>query len=338
MENTTVCDVKQKYGNIEMLRLISAAAVIMIHVVSGAVSGFGSEADPLLVFAMNAFHFALKWAVPVFLMISGYCILGKKEDCTYKWVLPRVGRFASALLVFGFSFAMLERMFVSKRVSLAMIGGSFLDVLNGDLWDHMWYVYCIIGVYLALPVLHSFISAKRENVLWITGLCFFFSIIVPFINRLTGMEMFFYFPFIKHLFYVCFGAMCAKYTITDKKRRNIICIAVFLFAVAAAAIDRNTSGGYYSPWVCLMAMPIFMFFTGIEPRISYEKLRKISQLTWGVYLIHPLFINLIYKLLKFDPFKHVLPLSILLIGAVVSTLSFGTVFVLKKIPFISKML
>ena len=337
MENAdALSNIPKKDSNIELLRIISAVAVIMIHVIGGAVVVAGQK--NAYVSFLPAAHILLKWSVPVFLMISGYCILGKKESCDYKWVLPRVGRFACALVVFGFSFAFLERFYEVRRLSFSLFGGSFLDILNGNLWDHMWYVYCIIGIYLALPVLHAFASKKKENIVLLTALCFVFSVFIPNLNRYTGLKIDFYFPFIKHLFYVCFGALVAKYPFKNDMKIDIVCIFAAVVGAVASVFDGAQSGGYYNIWVCLTAMAIFVFFMRRSFDIPYERIRKISSLTWGAYLIHPLFINIIYKLLKFDPFSMPLVLSLLLVGIVVSAVSFAAVYVLKKIPLVSKML
>ena len=54
-------------------------AVILIHVVSGTVSNATVPLDVRLTGVLHAVHMLMNWSVPVFFMITGYCILGKES-------------------------------------------------------------------------------------------------------------------------------------------------------------------------------------------------------------------------------------------------------------------
>ena len=88
-------------------------------------------------------------------MITGYCLSLKKE-CTYSYCLHHVLKFIKILFTVGLFYSLLEEVFIAKKFSITILGTSILNVFTGNLWDHMWFIYAIIGVYLVMPVLHSF--------------------------------------------------------------------------------------------------------------------------------------------------------------------------------------
>ena len=73
----------RKYS-IDLLRVFSAIAVIIIHTVSSPVANSTVEIDALLLSNLSMIHSLMNWSVPVFFMITGYCLL-KKENCIRPW-------------------------------------------------------------------------------------------------------------------------------------------------------------------------------------------------------------------------------------------------------------
>lgn len=60
--------------------------------------------------------------------------------------------------------------------------------------------------------------------------------------------------------------------------------------------------GYSSPIIAALSVVVFMLFKGLQIDDRWtERLWKIDRLCFGVYLIHPLFINFVYKFLKVTP-------------------------------------
>ena len=152
----------KRKASLDVLRSVAAIAVVVFHV-------FGSSAnnDPLISANLHsiitAASTALQWHVPVFFIITGYLWLQDEKNCTYKNMIPNIRRFIYALITIGFAYAVMERFFETKSFSMALFLNSVADVLSGNLWDHMWYLYAIIGVYLLLPILKKFFAYANEK-------------------------------------------------------------------------------------------------------------------------------------------------------------------------------
>jgi len=318
--------------SIDILRMISAVAVVIIHIISSPVTNRNFEISAKLIINLNLIHTLMNWAVPVFFMITGYCLL-KKKDCTYRYCFSHVLKYVCILFTVGLFYALLEEIFVTNTINFSVFLKSLLNVISGNLWDHMWYVYSIIGIYLVMPVIHHFFQQRENNFIILTILLFVFNILFPTIEQLLpiGVNI----PFGSYLFYVCFGAAIAKIEI-NKIFSYIVYLLGLLSSVWIIMTRNSHSFGYTHLTVCLMAMSIFLFFSQLE--VSSNKLMLcISKCTWGIYLIHPFFINTAIKLLKIDVLSAQPYLRLFALFVIVFIASFLSTYVLRKIPLIKKL-
>ena len=315
----------ERKHSIDLLRVISCLAVVAIHVISGPMSNYSGILDTNLTAILEKTHVLLNWSVPAFFMITGYCIIGK-EEYTYRQCFKHVRKFLVVLATVGFLYALLEEVFIHDTLSISAVLKSLQNVLKGNLWDHMWYLYAIIGVYLVLPVLHAFMSTGKINRYVLTGLLFVFTIFLPSFDKIItiGIEL----PFGGYLFYVCFGGMVAKGDVS-KKQTIFAVIASLLAALFIVLSHEKNDFGYRSLLVCLIAIGIFMFFFEIQMKPN-KLVAVVSQCTFGMYLIHPLFINVVVKMLRIDVLSRMpyIKLTALYVG--ICLISFTVIYIYLK--------
>lgn len=321
----------RKYS-IDILRIISALAVIIIHVVSAPVANAIGTVPASLEQSLHLIHILMKWSVPVFFMITGYCVLSKKE-CSYKYSFSHVGKYIGVLFTVGLFYALLEQVFAFRTFNLDILKISLFNVISGNLWDHMWYVYAIIGVYLVLPVLHSFFQQGEKNIYILTGLLFLFTILVPTVQGIlpVGID----FPFGGYLFYVCFGGLVAKCHISKNVYGcSVICAVISVVYIILTHVTRDF--GYNSLAVAVIAMSVFLLVSKLDIKPN-EIILKVSACTWGIYLLHPFFINIILKLFKIDLLTTLPYLKLVVFLIVIAVMSYVATYILRKIPFIKKL-
>ena len=85
-----------------------------------------------------------------------------------------------------------------------------------------------------------------------------------------------------------------------------------------------------------MAVSIFLLVSKRNIRPG-KLLLGLSACTWGVYLIHPFFINVAVKVLEIDVLSSYAYAKLLALLAAVLVISFGTTYVLRKIPLVKKL-
>ena len=322
----------RKYS-IDILRIISAIAVVIIHVVTAPASNAIAPVDRNLQNILDVVHALCFWSVPVFFMITGYCMMLKKE-CTYQYCFSHVAKFAGVLFTVGLCYALMEEIYVTRTLNLAMILRGLRAVIEGNLWDSMWYVYAIIGIYLVMPVLHSFLNKGKREVLIFTGLLFLFTILLPSAKSwfTIGID----FPVGGYLFYVCAGGAIARFPVRKVSLWTLICaVAVVLYCILVFTgySFSLTWNPYLDPLVCVASVAIFFLVSNLDIR-GNQIIRTFAGCTWGIYLFHPFFLNLILKALHLDLVSSLAWVKLPLLAIILLIFSFGLTYILRRIPVI----
>ncbi|MBY6016368.1 acyltransferase family protein [Halomonas denitrificans] len=137
---------------IHLLRFIAAIAVIAIHVLGPLRGGYGVIPDHQW-FGAVSINALTRWAVPVFMMISGALLLSDTrpfDNRHYlqrrlgKVVVPFIGWTLIYATVGGFSGGQW-----SAPDTLAIIEAS----PNEPVWYHLWFFYDFIPLYFVIPLL-----------------------------------------------------------------------------------------------------------------------------------------------------------------------------------------
>lgn len=325
----------------DILRVVAALSVALYHVLTSAynLDPTVSEQTATLVAALAK---TLLWHVPTFLLITGFLWLSDEKECTYKKVWPAIRRFIIVLFTVGLMFAVMERVFKYRTFALGMIGWSLADVLVGFLWDHMWYVYAIIGIYLVLPVLKPFFKhSSVRSIALLTGLLFVFTVLLKDLENSTGYVFPVSVPMANPAypaFYICAGGLISKLTLP--KKTALIGLITFCLSVISC-------------FLVMMLVPKLEIWTNIFSAISAislflavkilaENIREISWIrciadcSFGIYLFHQFFINVLVKLLRFYPLRSFPVLSVIGSWIAVVLGAFAVTWLLRKIPLIRK--
>lgn len=106
----------RKYS-IDILRILSAIVIIIIHVVTSPVANSTNIIEVSLENNLNLIHNLMLWSVPVFFMITGYCLLLKKE-CTYRYCFSHVLKYIAVLFTVGLFYALLEEVYSVKSINV----------------------------------------------------------------------------------------------------------------------------------------------------------------------------------------------------------------------------
>lgn len=285
----------QRNNSIDLLRVIASVAVIFIHVSTAPVSSTSVAVSGKILNNMELIHILMQWSVPVFFMITGFCMM-QKESCTYSYCFSKILKYIKTLFTVGLFYALLEGFYSERTINLKVIMNSFKSVIGGYTWEHMWFVYSIIGIYLVIPIIHCFMKQESKNTIILTTLLLLFNILIPAISKYfpIGAE----FPFDGYLVYVCFGGMVAKCTI-DKKWMYLSFIAVITSIFYLYVNAGEQLFVFKHPIVCFMAIGIFLLISQINFNCN-KVILEIAKCSWGIYLLHPFFMNIALKVLKID--------------------------------------
>lgn len=157
-------------SNYELLRIISALAVIAIHV-SGSYTvaitsapWFGTTyTDNMFI---NCLYNAIsRFAVPCFIMISGAFTLDNEKNCEFKYyygkMLKSLG--VTVIIISGlyFLYSSLQAIVavVVRGREVTRLFVPLQDVIIGEPYYHLWYLYMMVGIFILTPVI---IRLKKE--------------------------------------------------------------------------------------------------------------------------------------------------------------------------------
>ena len=175
------------------LRAFAAFCVVFIHVASGLLdSGMPLPHGGAEMFFLEFYRHVAECAVPVFVMITGTLLLNSDKDIPYKIIFNKyIWRIFMALIIFGLPMNMLE--LYSQNIHqnfILVLASSFISLIKGKCWAHMWYLYMLIGLYLLLPLFKKFIyysSIVDEFIL--LAVLFVMGFIIPTINSYSDSSL-----------------------------------------------------------------------------------------------------------------------------------------------------
>ena len=343
---------------LDVLRVLATCAVVLMHVLTGATDVTDASIVPeyrsLLLSVMDL----VTWCVPIFLLISGYLFLNPERTLTYPVMIKKYcRRIALAILLFGVPYAASELVVAERTFRIRMIPEALKMTLMGHTWSHMWYLYLILFLYLITPLLKKVL---RVLPVWGVGtvmaVIFLGSSVAPFLNKVLDVNSIPVLPDggVYFLYYLC-GYFFAVREVCVDKGRNVWLTAAVVVLALGMILSRTLAGfsiqmAYNYPFTVLLA--VLLFAAGWNGSIKKHRLpwQEAGALSFAVYLVHPVYVNLLYKFVKITPFtvleqcgvqsvvagQAVLILLLAAFCLVVLALATATAWVLRKIPVLRK--
>ena len=322
--------------------------MIWLHI-SGTVWGnqdlFNVTESQNIFYAIN--YYTMYWAVPGFIMITGSLHLSKTDLPLKQFYRKYLLRTLIVLFVFGYGYSLLMEYSELGRNPKVFLN-AILDVFTFNTFSHMWYLYELIGIYLLLPFIKKVTDklSLREFEVLLTVL-FLFDYLLPFIGSIVREEIGFYIQISFSIFYLLLGYYLRKYRVI----KTAICIFLAILALTAIGLiayfnpnPRSDLINYHSPLVAVSSACIFCVFHNGElilNRIVHNRIvRWVEMYSFGIYLIHPLFIQILYRIFKITPdfFFGNCILGCGIIFFIVTALSLITSRIMKSIPVLKRII
>lgn len=332
----------------EYIRTFASIAVITIHTMYSALLQFEETATTVENIIYRIVMNLMWWAVPCFLMMTGSLLLDSNRTISIKKLYRKyISRMVLILCTFGLAFSWLEIFFDSRTISITQVPQAILNVLTGNTWAHMWYIYCLIGLYVLLPVYKIIAKyASDVQVKYILFILFIFESIFR-LTQIVGVDLGFYchintiYPF-----WLLMGVAWNRGMIKKDIKFNTVLLVVsssllIIMTVAWLELEIPLSVlfGYDSVVVIIQALSIFALFNRINVDIKFKTiLMNIGDKSFGIYLVHMLFINIIYKLFKFNPFTTKFAIAGIILIFANLVFSYIVTTIMKHLPVVKKII
>lgn len=285
--------IQKKVFYIELLRVVAAFAVVAIHVLGPYrfLMGETPHADWVSAIAING---ASRWAVPVFIMITGALLLSDTRPFSVRYFVQR--RVMKVLLPF-----------VAWSVFYAVLAGISLQNVNWaetvqrliafpveETYYHLGFFYYFIPLYVLVPVLRP--VAQRDD----PGLLYALlgSWLVLCAARLMGVSLGWAEDLVLYGGYLLLGFVLhqSKLPLRGLLLLGLLALVATEYTAISESVssERYTSAGWFSYKTLntvLIAAMVFRLCQSWASRISDAAQRtvtNISRYSLGIYLVHPL--------------------------------------------------
>ena len=329
------------------LRIVATLAVVMIHTCATRLY-CGYDMTTAQSLFLNILQTLCVFSIPMFLMITGSLLLRPEKEITYGMCLKKyIARIAACLFLFGAVYGVMKMYWTYAKVG---VGKSFVDnvlygFVSGETSIHFWYLYALIGIYMILPILKAFVNGDKDgkNIRWALLLLLTFDFVTPLIEGYTGAKIAFYIPVTYTVFYPLLGYYLSRHQRIGIKIdiAAIIVVVAILVMADVGGTDEGRIISYSSPFAAVLAAAIFDLFRHTKSGGgNVALLWKIDRLCFGVYLIHPIFISLLFWIFGLTPvsFGGFYPLTTIGLWLAYCLCSFAGTWVMVQIPFLKRLL
>lgn len=300
---------------IESIRSFSIIAVIAIHSIYSALLLHSNGALSITELTIyRSLMNLLWWGVPCFLMISGYLLLDPEKIISYDKVLKQyIPRILGVLLLFGTVFVWMELVFSQRMISTFQIGAALLNVFKGQSWAHLWYLYCLLGIYFLLPIYRILAKHLSDKDLIYYLLFNFIFLSVLRVTNVFGIDSGFYIHVATIYPFWFFMGLAVKRGLFQlpMQKNSVILLLSSLFLVTLTFIQYRIGistisalFGYDSPIVLFQAITLFNILKNINIVQIKKLIYAVGNNSFGIYIVHMFFVNFFYKALHINPLKN----------------------------------
>ncbi len=356
----------QLTGNIERktycdyLRVIATFAVVILHV-----SAQNWRAMDVNGFEWKVFNFydsIVRWGVPVFVMISGSLFLNKAVSIK-KLYTKYIRRMIVAFITWSIFYVLVNEDTLRNGIIYGLKTHK-KEIISGHY--HMWFILMIIGIYICIPFYKKLVEDRLIMKYFLT-LSFLFAFFIPWILQLlkdyvagniglvekaigvinTNISNMNMHMVLGYSFYFIFGYYLDNIELSKKQRIiiYILGIAGFLFTILVdldiALKTQHPCSIYYGEFrvnvvseaVCIYTLYKYRRFENV--RLNFF-VKKLSGYTFGVYLVHALFIEKFSSALNFNTLSFNAVISVPVIACVVFACSLLISTVINHIPILKE--
>lgn len=345
---------KEKKLNIEYIRVFAIFLTIMIHV-SNIYRREFLEISNFDYFVSLIYNSISRICVPLFFMVSGMLLIN--AEFNFKKYYKRILKFVLILIFWSLVYYFVNNyMDISGTFSKFVVNSFFNANMSSK---HLWFMYAIIALYISLPFIQNMcknMTYEQENlfiILWgvFSGFSFLY---LPFAEEFLGHNVNISYPVpiingAYYLGYFIMGNILYKRFKNVKltKKTNIFCILLYCFSVLTIVLitfvcsiihnmPYDYTLWYRGVFAIIATCAVFVLFIGNEGIFNNKNILKLSKFSFGIYLIHILFLKILNSHLDITIYSPIIFIPLITLGIYIVSLL--ACFVIKKIPLIKNII
>lgn len=323
-------------------------AVIILHISATKWNSLPIDSWEWKIF--NLYNGMVRWAVPIFVIISGALFL-EHSSTIQKIYQKNILRIIAAFIFWSVIYAFID--YIHQ-------GGGIVNAIAVAIQGHyhMWFLFMIVGLYIIVPFLQKIVESNfLIKYFLILSLLFAFvcpqtitciSILSEGLGIfLTGIleDVHFHFA-LGYAGYFLLGYALHRAQINRNLEMLIYTLGFIAFTssilltVQISSWQHAASAVFYDNFtvnVLLEAIAIFVFAKKHYHKPNWSrKIGIMAQYSFGAYLVHALIIEELYRSLEDTILLHSPMFSIPTIAIVIFTASFIISGLLNQVPVLKK--
>ena len=305
---------KDRIITFDLLRIIAAFAVVILHVSArNWHNSFPSTEWEI----RNLYDTTVRWSVPIFVMISGALFLDSSKSLS----LSRLYKKNVLRIVVAFLFwSIIYTLFFSFRKRYwGNYNDYLINIINGPV--HLWFLKMLLGLYVIIPLLKEFV-VKRSLELYFIFLSLITTFILPMVIDAIGLLS----PLLATILnnninqiglnvavgysgYFVLGHYLYNNSICRHHRMVIYFLAIISFLCVGLGTHLYSHHSnqpeeyfysYLNIFTLIEATGVFLFFkysfTHLSPTTQHAII-LVSNCSFGIYLIHLMLIEILFRFL-----------------------------------------
>ena len=323
---------KERVSQFSYIKTVACFAIVLLHCFNNArVYHMETLTDGQITTAFAACA-SLMWAVPCFLMVTGALLLDRDRVIPPKKLFGKyIKRMLIALVLFTAIFTVIRH----DPANGTSIFSEFAEgLLKNHCMAYLWYLYMMLAIYLLLPLFKMIVNKATDKQLTILlAAILIICSILPLASYL-GVDAVLYIPtWIVYGAYLLMGFLLYRHNPDWRISAVVLVICtialpVITFRLTGTDIDPADLTAYNSPLVVMQSAAVFSLMLRIKSKAG-KLIENIDRCSFGIYLIHMIFIRLTMKEMGFNPFDYSAA-GFIIAAIVYFAASFAITYVLKK--------
>jgi len=339
---------------IELLRIVSIFAVIVLHTAASCINNQEIIYTPKWIW-FDIYHTVTRFGVGCFVMISGALFLDDRKLLTISDIIKKYVMKVVILFLFWSTIYQLVDVIIKYKADKSIsIKELIYNILTTSGHSHLWFLLMIAGLYLIIPFVRQFIMDRvlTEYFLTLTAVMYFlpnmlqiFPEVYDLYQTIVGRLMYFNFTF-GFVGYFVLGYYLNTYVLSKNIRKiiSILGILGILYGIIMGIIYSRYVGhrnqfAYNNNTlnIVLYGSTIFLFFkyklANSNSILKHkDKILSLGKYTLGIYVIHNLWLDRIAKVFfEWVNYNYAF-VFVPVIAVAAFILSLFTTWILKKLP------
>lgn len=316
---------------LDYIRVFACFLVMLVHAsenfygapgstdMAGPQSFLANESDRFWVSLYDGFS---RMAVPLFMIVSAYLLVPMREGQTaVEFYKRRAVRILPAFIFFMVIYSTVPMLWgqIDLEASLTDLGR--LPLNFPTLAGHLWFMYPLISLYLFIPVISPWLAKAKASEERFFIVLFLISTCMPYLNRFFGeiwgqcfwneFHMLWYFS--GYLGYLVLAHYIRVHLDWSRAKRLVVgwismtvgavwtIMSFYLQAVPGilhVTPELEIGWSFCTINCVLLTAGAFLLFTCIRRTSTPAWIAELSNLSYGMYLMHILWLGMCVRIFK----------------------------------------